>query len=169
MHGGGNPWGTRVWLQALLAAFLLSDPERGGRLFKAYSTLRLISPLSRQPGFVCGGYAVGCAPCSIQRGSRRMAGCGDQIKGKKQGFTAFFYRNIFYRFILLFQARVSRDLSSPIEKLGCRFYLRGRRGVRESPEPLRGDLGFPFISTPVKTVFHGLLINWQLITSWRGE
>lgn len=156
MRGVRNPWGTCVWLQALSAAFPLSNPERGGRVFSAGSTLRPISLLSCQPGFVCGGYAVGCAPHSIRREGGRMAGCGDQIKGKKQGFAAFFNLNVFYSFILLFQARVSRDLFSPTQKPRHRFCLRGRRIVRESPESLRIDLGFLFISIPVKIVFSWL-------------
>lgn len=43
-----------------------------------------------------------------------MAGCGDQSKGEKQGFTASFYLNVFYCFTLLFQAAVSKDLSSSV-------------------------------------------------------
>lgn len=44
----------------LSPAFLLFDPERGGRIFRADSTLRPISPLSHKPGFVCDGYSVDC-------------------------------------------------------------------------------------------------------------
>lgn len=53
-----------------------------------------------------------------------MAGWGDQIKGKKQSFTAFFlfYLDAFYHFILLFQARVSQGPTfPPIQKPGHHF------------------------------------------------
>ena len=161
VRGGRNLWGTCVWLPVLSTAFfcLTQSEEEEFLIFNADSTLRPISPLSGQSGFVCGGYTVGCALCSIQMGGRRMADCGDQIKGKKQGFTAFFYLNRFYHFIVLFHSRVSRDLSSPIQKPSHHFCLRGRKDIRESPEPLRSDLGFLFILMPMKIVFSWLCLS----------
>lgn len=52
-----------------------------------------------------------------------------RLKGKSKALhKACFHLNVFYCFILLFQARLSTDLSFPIQKPGCHFCLRGRRG-----------------------------------------
>lgn len=75
----------------LSPAFLLFDPEQGGRIFRADSTLRPISPLSHKPGFVCDGYSVDCTQRSSWRGVRRMAGWGDQIKEKSKALQPFFF------------------------------------------------------------------------------
>lgn len=147
LGSGRNVRDTCVWLLApsLSVAFLLSQPEQG-RVFSAGSTFRPFSPLSPRQGLfaVC---ALWAALCTASKGRQENGWCGDQIKGKKQGFTAcFFYLSVFYWFTLLFQAVVSGDLSFSIQKLGCCFCLRGRRDARKSPDSLRDDLDFLFIS-----------------------
>lgn len=119
-------------------------PARARKSFQCRQHFQAILPTEPQAGFVC---CLWAALCTASKGRQENGWCGDQIKGKKQGFTAcFFYLSVFYWFTLLFQAVVSGDLSFSIQKLGCCFCLRGRRDARKSPDSLRDDLDFLFIS-----------------------
>lgn len=156
------------WL--LLPWWLSFFPTRKGRILSASSTLRPLSPLSPRQGLFAVCVQPGLHSAHLPRAGIRTAGCGDQIKGKKQGFTAFFYLNVYYCFALLFQAVVSKGPFFLCSKARSLFLFEGQKGCEEITWLLKGWSGLSvYLKAPGDKLFHGLHITWQLITSWRGE
>lgn len=127
----------------LSPAVLLFDPKRGGRIFRADSTLRPISPLSHKPGFVCTGYSVDCT--QQLKGSQKNGWLGRSDEREKQGFTAFFILMHFTVSSCFFRQGWAETFSS-FKSQAVVFIRGGKRDVRESPEFSEDNLRFLFVS-----------------------
>lgn len=139
--------GTCVWLLAPspLAALLLSHLDQG-RVFTAGSTSRPHCPPSPGRVRLC---CVCCGLHSVQhpRRARRLAGCGDQIKGEKQAFTV---KPVYTWMYLTVSPCFSRQwwastclppFQSQVVVLVCCFGLRGRRDAGKITWLLKGWSG----------------------------
>lgn len=118
-------------------------PEQG-RVFSAGSAFRPFSPLSPRQGLfaVCPLWA---ALCTASKGRQRN-GCGDQIKGKSKALPPVSTLTYFTGSPCFFRQWWAGICLPPVQKLGCCFCLRGWRDARKSPDSLRDDLDFLFIS-----------------------
>lgn len=105
------------------------------------------------------------------RRGRRMAGCGDHIRGeKKAALSNLFLPECILVFHPAFSGSSEQGPAFLHSKPRLLFLFEGQKGCVPITWLLKGWSGLSvYLQARGDQLFHGLHITWQLITSWRGE